>query len=293
MRTAENQSRMADMLALGKPGITVWCALVTLGSMLMAGAGGELSAVPVILTVLGTALAVMAANGFNMVMEREPDRRMERTRDRPVASGRMKPSTACLIAAAEATVGVVVLWIWAGPLSALTAAAAVAWYLFIYTPLKYRTRFAFLLGTVPGAAPALVGWTAAAGTIDPAAVGVFLILVAWQVPHTLAIAIRYREDYERAGVISVPAAKGEASARVRVFLWTSLLFSLSLILVVVGAAGYFYFLAATAVGGYLVVLGVRGLEPAVGKVWARTFFRASIVYLPVLTAGLLLDRLLL
>ena len=282
--------RVRDLLWLGKPGIALFCVLVTLGTAILA-AGSVGLAAPVLLPLLvGTALTVLSAGGLNMVLERRPDRAMARTRNRPVAAGRIGVVTASAVAVAQGAAGLALLYHGTSLETAGLAALALFTYLVVYTPLKYRTRYAAAVGTLPGAVPALMGWTAVRGDLGAPAWVVFAILVLWQLPHTLAITVRHRREYEAAGVPTVPSVLGEEPARLHAFLWTGLLFSVSLLLVPMGVAGSLYFLVASGVGGWLVYLGVRGLEPAVEKRWARRFFVASVVYVPVLTVGLMLDR---
>jgi protoheme IX farnesyltransferase len=293
-------TRVRDLLWLGKPGIALWCVLVSGGTAVLAGGVGVQEALGLagwLSLLLGTGLTVMAAGGLNMVLERRADREMARTRNRPVAAGRVGAPQATALALAQAAAGLGLLVWGTRPLTAALAAAALVLYLGAYTPLKRHTRLAALVGTVPGAIPALLGWSAVHGDLAPAAWVVFAVLVLWQLPHTLVIMLRRWRDYAAVGVPTVPAAVGAGPARIHIFGWTALLFSVSLLLVPLGVAGALYFLVASLVGGWLVYLGLLGLEPSAqqgsrGGRWARRYFVATVLYVPALTAALVLDRLL-
>lgn len=277
------------MIALGKPMITGASVAVTAGTFVLATASVSASGVLLLFTLAGTSLVVLGACGLNMVIERESDGRMARTRNRPVASGRLSPRVAGAIAVIQSTAGLALLLTAVNGLTAAIALAALVGYVAVYTPLKAHSRYASLVGTLPGAAPALMGSAAATGSLNAGAVGVFLVLVVWQLPHALAIDLYRREDQKEAGVLSASTVLGEEPARLRAFAWTMVLFCASLSLVPLGVAGFVYFLIASLAGGCLVVLGVAGLEPQAGRAWALLYKRASLAYLPLLSLGLVID----
>jgi protoheme IX farnesyltransferase len=281
--------RPGDVLALGKPMITAASVAVTGGTFLLATRGQDAAWGLLALTLLGTALLVLGACGLNMVWERDSDARMERTRHRPVAAGRLSVAGATTIAGIQSAAGLALLLFGANGLTAAIAAAALLVYVAVYTPLKSRSRYAALVGTLPGAAPALLGPAAALGNLDAGAYGVFAVLVVWQLPHALAIDLYRREDQQAAGARTASTVLGSEPTRLRAFAWTMVLFCISLALVPLGVAGFVYFLIASLAGGGLVVLGVAGLEPGAGRAWARRYKRASLAYLPLLSAALILD----
>lgn len=290
IREPQNPRRLLrDVVALGKPMITGTSVAVTAGTFVLATPSVSASVGLLLFTLLGTTLVVLGACGLNMVVERDSDRRMSRTRNRPVASGRLSPLFAGVLSVIQCAAGLAVLAMTVNVLTAAIALAALVGYVAVYTPLKLRSRHASLVGTLPGAAPALMGSAAATGGLDAGAVGVFLVLVVWQLPHAMAIDLYRREDQKAAGVRTASTVLGEEPARLRTFAWTMVLFCISLSLVPLGVAGYVYFLIASLAGGGLVVLGVAGLEPKAGRTWARRYKRASLAYLPLLSLALVID----
>lgn len=280
---------LRDLMTLGKPGITLMCLIMAAGAYAMAAVRFELG---VFLAMLvGTGLSVMSANACNMIIEREGDRYMTRTRGRPLPAGRMTVGTAVAFSGVTALAALVVLLLWTNALTAALAMGAHALYVFVYTPAKRRTTQALAIGAVPGAMPPLVGWAAATGAVELPGLVLFLILALWQLPHFLAISIYRRADYEQAGILVVPSVRGEDAARMQAFVYSFLMVPTSLLLVLIGAAGYFYFVVASLLGAWFLVLSMQGLEPGSDDRWARRFFLASLVYLPALTLGLVIDRL--
>lgn len=280
-----------DFVTLGKPGITVMCVLMAAGGMGLALRESALQLpwwqLPVAL--IATTLSVMGANALNMVIERDGDRDMVRTRNRPLPSGRMHPAVAIGFGIVTGGLAFGLFYDLVNPMSAWLSAFAYLSYVLVYTPLKRRTTQALIIGAVPGAIPPLLGWTSVTGTIDAPGVVLFLILLLWQLPHFLAIALYRLRDYAQAGIRTVPAVRGEEAARVQSMIYTVLLVPVSLLLVPLGVAGFLYFAVASALGAWFFVYSVRGFEPGAGPVWARRFFFASLVYLPVLTGALILD----
>jgi len=284
-----------DMVSLAKPGITIMCVLMTAGGAgfaLHTAPGAAMSAAAWLALIIGTGLSVASANAMNMVMERDGDRLMRRTKDRPLPSGRMRPWVAVVFATLTAAVSWVWLWTAVNALTACLAIFALVSYVWIYTPLKRRTPQALVIGAVPGAIPPLMGWAGAAGSIAAPGVILFLILLLWQLPHFIAIALYRNRDYADAGIKTVPVVRGEEVAKIQSLIYSLVLFPVSLTLVLVGAAGYLYFVVAACLGIWFFIFSVRGFEPDAGNQWARRFFFASLVYLPVLTAGLVLDVVL-
>jgi protoheme IX farnesyltransferase len=201
----------------------------------------------------------------------------------------MKASHALLFATVLGFLSVVVLWIEANMLTALLSVFALLSYVFVYTPMKRRTPLALVVGAVPGAMPPLLGWTAARGAIDTAGLVLFAILLVWQIPHFIAISFYYREDYEKAGICTVPGRHGDTLAKLQSVAYATLLVPVSLMFVPLGFAGPLYFAIALGLGVWFAWFSLRGFSAGAGRKWARKFFIASLVYLPALTAALLLD----
>lgn len=278
---------LSDLWQLTKPGVTRMCVLTTVGGMFLApgpiGWGAGTAA------VLGSALAVGGANAANMWWERDLDAKMSRTRRRPLPAGRMQPATALRFAIALSVAAVALLLALTNALTALLAAAAILSYVFVYTPLKVRTPLALVIGAVPGAVPPLLGWVAVTGSLDPGGLVLFGILLVWQIPHFIAIALYRKTEYARAGIRVVPLVRGDAMAKIQAVAWAGVLVPLSLMLTPLGVAGFFYLTAAMLLGMAFLAWAFTGLDDAAGARWARGYFLASLAYLPALTAALVID----
>ncbi len=279
----------ADFLALTKPRITAMVALTAGVGYLMAGAssgGGS----RLVASLLGTALVAAGASSFNMVLERRTDALMRRTAGRPLPAGRLTPMEGLLFGSGLTASGLALLSLLANPLASLLAAATWASYVLAYTPLKTRTSLATLVGAIPGALPPVIGWVAARNGLDPGALVLFAILFFWQIPHFLAIAWMYREDYARAGILMLPVLDAEGRITGRQAVANSLALTLvSLLPTAVGMAGLAYFAGALLLGLAITGLAVRAaLQRTLGSV--RSLFVASLLYLVAVCGLLLLDR---
>jgi protoheme IX farnesyltransferase len=285
--------RWRDYLALTKPGIVRMCLLMTAGGLWLAP-NAEPSVWIWIWALLGSSLAVASANAFNMVWERETDRLMERTRERPVAAGRLSVAASSAFAGALGISAMVVLVLGTNWLTATLAAFALASYVLIYTPLKRVTPMALVIGAVPGAVPPLLGWTAVTNTLDLPGAVLFGILLVWQMPHFLAISIFRKQDYAQAGILCVPVVRGETVAKVQAIAWAALLIPVSLALTPLGVTGDLYLVVALLAGLAFLGFALVGLRrEGLGNLrWARQLFALSLVYLPLLTVALVVDLLL-
>jgi len=286
--TAARLARL-DFLELTKPRLSSFVLLVVALAAWL-GSGGAIAPGTLLLAVLGTGLVAGGANALNMVLERDLDARMARTAGRPIPSGRLEPAEAAVFGAATIALGLLLL---AGttPLAALLAALTAATYLLVYTPLKRKTTLNTHIGAVPGALPALIGWAAARGTLDPAAWTLFAIVYLWQLPHFLAIAWLYRADYARGGYRMLPSADPEGLSTGRqALLGASALLVASLLPSLAGLTGILYFAGALLLGAWFVRRALAfALERTAAA--ARQLLRASLVYLPAILALMFLDRL--
>lgn len=283
--------RVSDLWQLTKPGVTRMCVLTTVGGLLLAP--GHIGWVSGMAAVLGSALAVGGANAANMWWERDLDAKMSRTRRRPLPAGRMAPEVALRFSALLSLLSVVLLAAFTNALAAALAAFAILSYVFVYTPLKVRTPLALVIGAVPGAVPPLLGWVAVTGSLDAGGLVLFGILLVWQIPHFIAIALYRKTEYARAGIRVVPLVRGDAMAKVQAVAWAGALVPLSLMLALLGIAGWFYLMAAMLLGMGFLGWAFTGLDDAAGARWARGYFLASLAYLPALIAALAIDVALL
>ncbi|APR78119.1 Heme O synthase, protoheme IX farnesyltransferase [Minicystis rosea] len=283
----------ADLVALTKPRITLMVVITMLGGIWLAlhrvGRGAAPSMVTLAIAVAGTALVVGSANALNMYLERDSDRFMARTKNRPLPAGRLAPNAALAFGLVLGLISVPALTFAVNAVTGLLAAVALVSYVCVYTPLKRRTTVSLLIGAIPGAIPPLLGWTAVTGRIEWPGVILFGIMFLWQVPHFLAIAIFRREDYVRAGLKVLPAERGERVTRLHIVAYTVALVAVTLALVATGVGGRFYLGVAMILGGAFLAHSARGLLPGSGVRWARGLFGASILYLVLLFAALMVS----
>jgi protoheme IX farnesyltransferase len=286
---AASRASAADYLELTKPRITLLVVFTALVGFVMASPG-PVSGAALTPALLGIALVAGGASALNMLLERDTDALMHRTRARPLPAGRLRPAEALLFGLVLSGLGLGTLAWLSGGLCAAVALVTWASYLFLYTPLKRRTSLSTLVGAVPGALPPVIGWAAARGGLEPGAYVLFAILFLWQVPHTLAIAWIYRDDYARGGLPVLPVLDPEGHLTGR----QTVIHSLALLLVslapaVAGGAGWIYLAGAVALGTGLLVFAVR-LAVVRSVAAARALFLASVAYLPALFLLLLVDR---
>lgn len=280
---------LGDLVALTKPRVVLMVLITTVVGYYV-GLAGAADYARLAALLVGTALAAGGTLALNMYWERDLDALMVRTATRPLPEGRLAPLEALLFGGALTAVGLSVLLVGAGRLAAAVVAATFVLYVFAYTPLKVRTAFCTLVGAVPGALPPVAGWAAARDDMGLGAWVLFGILFLWQLPHTLAIAQLYREDYARAGVRLLPVIDAQGRATERQILGGTLaLLAVSLLPTLIGLAGGVYFIGALVLGAGFVALGAQqALAPSVSR--ARRVLLASLLYLPVLLALLAFDK---
>jgi protoheme IX farnesyltransferase len=275
------RSRASDFIALAKPRLNLLVVASSAVGYVMAG--GNLSdAARVVFTVAGTALVAGGASAFNQVIEREPDSLMRRTRLRPVPDGRLQSAESLVFAALMSIAGLVLLGVGVNLLSALVAFTTLVTYAAIYTPLKRRSSFATVVGAIPGALPPVIGWAAATDALSRGAWVLFGIVFLWQLPHFLAIAWIYREDYARAGFPMLPVIEpdGRSTGRQAV-LYCAALLPVSLAPTLVGMTGNVYFGAALTLSVLFLGLTIKFARTREIPD-ARRLFLGSIIYLPLL-----------
>jgi protoheme IX farnesyltransferase len=280
---------VADYAALAKPRVVLMVLITTMVGYYV-GLTGAPDYVRLIHLAIGTVLAAGGTLALNQYWEREVDGLMERTRARPLPEGRLQPLEALLFGAGITAAGIVYLAATVNVLSAAITFVTFALYLFAYTPLKLRTPLCTLVGAVPGALPPVTGWVAAQNDVGVGAWVLFGILFLWQLPHTLAIARLYRDDYARAGVRLLPVidAQGRSTER-QIVTGCLALLVVSLLPTLIGIAGGLYFAGALVLGTAFAALGARqAIDPSLAG--ARRVLFASLLYLPALLALLAFDK---
>jgi protoheme IX farnesyltransferase len=284
-----SRARWLDFAELTKPRIAVLVLFtVAIGAMLASPDVPDL--VLLVNTLIGTALVAAGASALNQLIERHSDAHMRRTENRPLPAGRLQPLEVLAFGSVLSAVGLGWLAVTGRhPLALIVAAITLVSYVLVYTPLKRHTTLNTLIGAVPGALPPVIGWTSVTGALDMPALLIFGVVFLWQVPHFLAIAWMYRDDYARAGLQMLPVvdANGSMTAR-QMLLYCFALLPVSLLPVLQQRAGWVY-------GAGALLLGLMFLATAWGfarqqtRGRARRVLRASLVYLPALLALMLLE----
>jgi heme o synthase len=281
--------RVADLCELAKPRV-VLMVLITAFVGFYVGSADLPDYSKLFKMLLGTALAAGGTLALNQFIERRSDALMARTRHRPIPDGRVTPAEAFWFGLAVTIAGLAYLAIAVNSISAGITALITVTYLLLYTPMKRKSPLCLIVGAVPGALPPVIGWVAARGTLDLDAWVLFAILFLWQVPHTLAIAWVYREDYAKAGIQFLPVIEPEGSSTNRqIVSHCAALLAVSLLPTLLGLAGAVYFVVAFVLGVGLLVSGVR-LAMESSLIGARRLLYASLIYLPVLLLMMALDR---
>lgn len=240
--------------------------------------------------LLGTALVASGAAALNQLLEREYDAKMRRTASRPLPSGRMQPATVMLIGGICSAVGLIYLALLVNLLTSVVGAVTLVSYLFIYTPLKRVTWVNTLVGAVPGALPPLMGWTAARNELSGEGWALFAILAFWQIPHFMAIAWLYREEYAKAGFVMLPSCAEGCQRTAQQAIFNTLALTLaSLCPYAFGLTGKIYLAVALLLGAGYCVCALRFARQLTAT-RARQLFLASIIYLPLLIAALVGDK---
>jgi heme o synthase len=286
------ERRAVDFVTLTKPRLNLLVLLTTLGGLYLASPRG----VPLMLvvhTLVGTALVAGGAAALNQVWERDTDGRMRRTGGRPLPRGRLSVGESTWFGVVLTLAGLADL-AFATNLTAATVAAVTSLsYVLVYTPLKTRSSLATLVGAVPGALPPVIGWAAANNSITLPAIVLFGIVFFWQMPHFLAIAWMYRDDYARAGFPLLPVLEpdGRRTGH-QALLYAAALWPVSLLPALVGLAGAPYSIVATGLGFIFIALAALFARDRSQRN-ARRLFLFSLVYLTLLWGALVIDRVFL
>jgi heme o synthase len=284
-----SNSIAADYVALTKPRLN-FLVVATSAAGYYLGAGEAVDVVSMTQAAVGTALVAGGAAVLNQVYERDTDGLMRRTRRRPLPDGRLGVVEACIFGSGLSLAGLALLALRANLLAAALALGTLLVYLIVYTPMKRRTPLATLVGAVPGALPALIGWTASHGSIAAGGAALFAIVFLWQIPHFMAIAWLYRDDYRKAGFPMLAVIEPEGHRAGRQALWyAAALVPVSLAPTLVGVAGTIYLTAAAALGVALLSLAAR-FNATRSESAARALFFGSIVYLPLLWIVLVANK---
>jgi protoheme IX farnesyltransferase len=289
-------ARLGAYVALTKPRIIELLLVTTLPTMIVAQRGLP-SVGLMVATLVGGALAAGGANAINMFVDRDIDRVMHRTRNRPLVTGAVTPQAALVFAISLEVVAFVELWLAVNLLSAVLAVSATAFYVFVYTLwLKRRSSQNIVIGGAAGAVPVLVGWSAVTGSLSWTPVVLFAIIFIWTPPHFWALAVKYRDDYDAAHVPMLPAVATLRRTAREILLYTVLLVAVSLFFAGIADMGALYVVVAAVLGaGFLLMAGrlwqLARHDRATGRD-AMRLFSYSITYLTVLFVAMAVDVLI-
>ena len=280
---------MKDFIALTKPGLVIMLVLTTCVGFYL-GTEGPVDWLQLLHTLAGTTLAAGGTLALNQFMERDRDALMKRTRKSPLPAGKLRPVQALWFGVGITVAGLLYLALVVNVLSSVVTAAITVTYLFLYTPLKHRTTLSTVFGAVPGALPPVTGWAAARNELGLEAGVLFVILFLWQMPHALALAWLFREDYARGGFQLLPAVDPDGRfTSVQILINCLALTAFSLAPTMLGIAGVLYFYAALAAGLGLLAFAIH-LTVTRTQASARNLFFASLVFLLVQFSVMAYDK---
>jgi len=283
--------RLAAYFELTKPRVLTMVLITTLAGFYMAS-GADFDYLLVFKTLIGTAFTAGGTLALNQYIERAYDAKMNRTRARPLPSGRLHPAEALAFGTVTAILGLLILWFGVNPLACAVTATITGLYLGVYTPMKRYTWTCQIAGAVPGALPPVIGWAAARQSIGIEPIVLFAIMFLWQLPHSLSIARLYKEDYARAGIYLLPSERAGRNPT------NSLMIGATIMLVLVGImptllgfAGMFYLAAAAVLGAFMLYQGFKLVRAKAEAAAARSVMMASLIYLPAVLLVMVLDKI--
>lgn len=286
IRPAFGVDSLRIYVELTKPGVTRMVLVTTFCGALIAP--GAVDWARLLLALVGTGLVVGSANALNMVLERDSDGQMDRTRSRPLPSGRLPWQVATWFAILLGLVGLLVLLFGVGSTAASLAILAHLAYVLVYTPLKRLTPLALHVGGIPGALPPVIGWASMTGHAEPCAWALFAILFFWQIPHFLAISLFRKDEYARAGIAVHPLVEGVSRTKRAIVGYSLVLVAATVWPFLIGLAGPIYLVVALSCGTAFTIHALYGLRPSAETRWARSLFFASLPYLVAVYGSLVI-----
>jgi len=280
-----------DYYELTKPRIGYLLLITTFAAMVMAERGLPPLGLT-LMTLVAGALAAGSAGAFNCVLDRDIDRIMRRTMTRPVATGRIGVPAAVAFASLLGVLSFVLFYLYVNPVAAWIALAGNAYYVIVYTLwLKRTTTLNIVIGGAAGALPPLVGWAAVAHTVGTPALGLFALIFLWTPPHFWALALVSSADYERARIPMLPNVRGERRTKIEIFVYSIVMVAASLALTPLGVMGLWYFVPASILGAVFVWDAWKMLNGPTQPL-ARALFKYSLLYLALMCAAMVLDRVI-
>lgn len=289
-RMVFNFSKISVYLSLTKPRLTILALFTTLVGFYLS-TPGQVDLLLLFHVLFATALVAAGAGALNMVIEKESDALMERTKYRPIPSGRLTSGESLLFGIIIAVTGILYAGLLINILTMFLEVVTITSYLLIYTPLKKKTPLCTIFGAIPGAIPPVIGWVSVRNAIGIEALSLFVILFVWQIPHFLAIASMYKEDYKKASFPMLPVIdKTLYVTSFQIILYCMTLIPISLLPALIGFTGAKYFIAALVAGFVLLFNGILFMQRKTLHA-GRWLFISSIIYLPVLLLFMMIDKI--
>ena len=284
-------SRLKDIAVLFKMRLTVTVVISAVLGYLLAATGGSFSYFELVVLMAGGILVSGASNGFNQVIERKLDAKMDRTSARPLARGEMSPIEGILISSVAGIIGIVLLWVFLNPLSGILGAMALFFYVALYTPMKRISPLAVFVGAIPGAIPPMLGWVACTGTFGLEPGILFVVQFMWQFPHFWAIAWVVDDDYKKAGFRLLPSKDGrDGSSAFQILLYSVFLIPVAMLPWVFDMSGLVSMVIAVLCGMGMSWFA-KDLYNKRGIPQAKKLMFASFIYLPIVLLVFVLDKI--
>lgn len=282
--------KIKDILELTKFRLSFLVVFSAVMAYLIANTG-LINWAKVTLLFLGGFFVTASSNAINQLLEKDTDKLMDRTKNRPLPAGRMKPIEASLIAGIFAVAGIFILGVLFNPISGLLGALSLISYAFIYTPFKKISPIAVFIGAIPGSMPLLIGWTAATGSIGIGGIILFAIQFFWQIPHFWAIAWLLNEDYKKAGYYLLPSYEGKTRATaLQNIPYLVCLVAVSALPYVLGMTGIISLIISLIAGILFLIQGIQ-LATDISDKSARKLMFASFIYIPIVFISFVIDKL--
>lgn len=285
---------VSDLIQLTKPNITLMSTIVAGGSMGIAvSTGARVAWFDGILALMGIALSVVGASAFNMWLEKDTDGLMSRTKNRPFPAGRLQAGWGIFVGALASVGSLLLLSYFANALTTACMLLAMFSYVLVYTPMKRWSSWSVVIGSIPGAMPALMGYTALSGTLDWVGLTLFGIVFFWQIPHSLAITIYRQSEYTNAGFVVASTEYGHPMTKAGMLLFSLLTGAVAMMIWYLGVADGLYAVVAGLLSVWLFIECLRGLPTTTPAAkWARRVFLCTLVYQFLLFSALGIDVLL-
>ncbi len=279
---------MINYYLLTKPGIILG-NLITVTAGFLLAANGNIDFKLFFATLIGLAFIIASACVFNNYIDRQTDKKMERTKNRPLVTGLISGRHAIVFATFLGILGNIVLFSWTNLLAVLAADLGFLIYVVLYSFWKCHTIYGTAIGSLAGAVPPVVGYLAASGRFDAGAIILFSMLILWQMPHFFSIAIYHLEDYTLAGIPVLPVIKGIPRTKVHMALYILGFIAASLMLTFLNYTGYIYFIVTTIIGLAWLGLGLKGFRCANHTLWGRDMFRLSLLMISAICLAIFFD----